>query len=45
MIRKHLACTILAAALSVSAAHAATTTINAGGSSLAGPTYIAEFQA
>ncbi len=43
MTRKNLACSVFAAALSFSAAHAATTTINAGGSSLAAPTYIAEF--
>jgi ABC-type phosphate transport system substrate-binding protein len=45
MTRKQLACSIFATALSVSAAHAGTTTINAGGSSLAAPTYIAEFKA
>jgi ABC-type phosphate transport system substrate-binding protein len=45
MTHKTLASTILAAALSFGVAHAATTTINAGGSSLAAPTYIAEFQA
>jgi ABC-type phosphate transport system substrate-binding protein len=45
MTRKTLACTIFAAALSFGVAHAASTTINAGGSSLAAPTYIAEFQA
>jgi ABC-type phosphate transport system substrate-binding protein len=44
MTRKLLASTILASALSFSAAHA-TTTINVGGSSLAGPTYVAEFKA
>jgi ABC-type phosphate transport system substrate-binding protein len=44
MIRKYLACTVASAALSLGIAHAATTvTINAGGSSLAYPTYIAEF--
>jgi ABC-type phosphate transport system substrate-binding protein len=42
---KYLASTFLAAALSFSAAHAATITINAGGSSLAYPTYVAEFAA
>jgi ABC-type phosphate transport system substrate-binding protein len=44
MTRKHLACSIFAAALSFSAAHAATTTLNTGGSSLAAPTYIAEYK-
>ena len=44
MTRKHLACGIFAAALSFGAAHAASTTLNTGGSSLAAPTYIAEYQ-
>jgi ABC-type phosphate transport system substrate-binding protein len=44
MNRKLLACSILAAALSTSAAHAQTT-LNGGGSSLAFPTYTAEFAA
>ncbi len=45
MTRKLLACTALAGALSFGAAHAAaTTTVNAGGSSLAFPTYAAEYQ-
>jgi phosphate transport system substrate-binding protein len=44
MTRKLLASSLFAAALSFSAAHAATYTINAGGSSLAAPTYIAEFK-
>jgi ABC-type phosphate transport system substrate-binding protein len=43
MTRKILASSICAAALSFGAAHAQTVTINAGGSSLAYPTYIAEF--
>jgi len=41
---KYLACTMLASTISVGAAHAQTT-INAGGSSLAFPTYSAEFAA
>jgi phosphate transport system substrate-binding protein len=45
MTRKLLASTILAGALSFSAAHAATITLNTGGSSLAAPTYIALMQA
>jgi phosphate transport system substrate-binding protein len=44
MTRKLLASSVFAAALSFSAAHAATYTINAGGSSLAAPTYFAEFK-
>jgi ABC-type phosphate transport system substrate-binding protein len=44
MIRNHLACTILGTALSFGVAHAQTT-LNTGGSSLAGPTYIAMMQA
>jgi ABC-type phosphate transport system substrate-binding protein len=44
MTRKLLASGICAAALSFSAAHAASYTINAGGSSLAAPTYFAEFK-
>ena len=44
MTRNQLACSVFAAALSFGTAHAQTT-INAGGSSLAAPTYIAEFQA
>jgi ABC-type phosphate transport system substrate-binding protein len=43
----YLTCGILAAALSLNAAHAASTpvTLNGGGSSLAAPTFIAEFKA
>ena len=44
MNRKLLACSILAAALSGSASHAQTT-LNGGGSSIAFPTYAAEFAA
>jgi len=44
MIRRHLACTILGAALSFGTAHAQIT-LNTGGSSLAGPTYIAMMEA
>jgi ABC-type phosphate transport system substrate-binding protein len=44
MTRKLLASSVFAAALSFGAAHAATYTINAGGSSLAAPTYFAEFK-
>jgi ABC-type phosphate transport system substrate-binding protein len=49
MTRKYLACSAIAAALSIGVAHAKTTptvtvtTINAGGSSLAFPTYTADF--
>jgi len=43
MTRKTIACSMLALAISGGAAHAGTTTINAGGSSLAFPTYAAEF--
>lgn len=44
MTRTLLASTIFASALTFGAAHAASTTINVGGSSLAAPSYIAEFQ-
>ena len=44
MTRKHLASSVFAAALSFSAAHAASVTLNTGGSSLAAPTYIAEYK-
>jgi ABC-type phosphate transport system substrate-binding protein len=44
MIRRHLACTILGAAFSLGTAHAQIT-LNTGGSSLAGPTYIAMMEA
>ena len=44
MTRKYLASSIFAAALSFGAAHAATITLNTGGSSLAAPTYIAEYK-
>lgn len=44
MTRKQLACSIFAAALSFGTAHAQSANINAGGSSLAAPTYIAEFK-
>ncbi len=44
MIRKQLACSVFAAALSFGTAHAQSANINAGGSSLAAPTYIAEFK-
>ena len=43
MTLKTLTSGLLAAAVSFGAAHATTYTINAGGSSLAAPTYIAEF--
>jgi phosphate transport system substrate-binding protein len=43
MIRKLLVCSVSAAALSFGVASAATTTLNGGGSSLAEPTYINEF--
>jgi ABC-type phosphate transport system substrate-binding protein len=46
MTRKSLACTVSAAALSLfagTAAMAASTTLNGGGSTLAQPTYVAEF--
>jgi len=45
MTRKTLACGIFAAALSFGVSHAASLTLNAGGSSLAAPTYIALMQA
>jgi ABC-type phosphate transport system substrate-binding protein len=44
MNRKILAGSVFAAALSFGAAHAATLTLNTGGSSLAAPTYIAMMQ-
>ncbi len=44
MSLKRLLCSISAAALSFGTAHAATTTLNGGGSSLAAPTYIALFK-
>jgi phosphate transport system substrate-binding protein len=40
---KQLACSVLAATMAAGAAHAAKTTINGGGSSLAAPTYFLEF--
>ncbi len=47
MNRKHLACSLLAVTLSCGVAHAVQTpiTLNGGGSSLAAPTYIADFKA
>ena len=44
MTRKLLTGSIFAAALSFGAAHAASVTLNTGGSSLAAPTYIAEYK-
>lgn len=44
MTLKRLLCSVAAAALSFGTAHAATTTLNTGGSSLAAPTYIALFK-